>query len=215
MHWNDLLGYVAAAITTFSFLPQLLRTWRSRSARDLSVAMLFFFSTGVALWLVYGIRVGAWPIIWANLITLFLTVIILALAFEFRRKPRRGVIQLDHLVLTVRNLPKTIEFYTQVLGMREMAFGEGRKALHFGSQKLNLHPSDGVVDPNVKHATPGSADLCFLVAGSIEEWSQTLSDRGIQIIQGPVLRTGAQGPIRSIYIYDPDENLLELATPAQ
>jgi catechol 2,3-dioxygenase-like lactoylglutathione lyase family enzyme len=126
-----------------------------------------------------------------------------------------GIVRLDHLVLTVRSLSKTIEFYSQVLGMREVTFGDGRKALHFGSQKLNLHPADRVLDPNVKHATPGSADLCFLVAGSLEDWMKILSDRGIPIVLGPVFRTGATGPIRSIYIYDPDENLLELATPAQ
>jgi catechol 2,3-dioxygenase-like lactoylglutathione lyase family enzyme len=145
--------------------------------------------------------------------SVFLAVAILSLAVQSRRRLRRGVIQLDHLVLTVRSLPKTIEFYSQVLGMREVTFGDGRKALHFGSQKLNLHPADRVLDPNVKHATPGSADLCFLVAGSLEDWMKVLSDRGIPIVLGPVLRTGASGPIRSIYIYDPDENLLELATP--
>ncbi len=144
--------------------------------------------------------------------SVFLAVAIVALAVQSRRRLRRGIIQLDHLVLTVRSLPKTIEFYSQVLRMREVTFGDGRKALHFGSQKLNLHPADRVLDPNVKHATPGSADLCFLVAGSLEDWMKILSDRGIPIILGPVLRTGASGPIRSIYIYDPDENLLELAT---
>jgi catechol 2,3-dioxygenase-like lactoylglutathione lyase family enzyme len=126
---------------------------------------------------------------------------------------RFEVVALDHVVLTVRSVAKTIEFYTQVLGMREVTFGDGRKALHFGSQKLNLHPADHVLDPNVKHATPGSADLCFLVAGSLEVWIKKLSDRGIRIILGPVSRIGASGPIRSIYLYDPDENLLELATP--
>lgn len=137
---------------------------------------------------------------------------ILALAAQSRRKPQRRIIQLDHLVLTVRSIPKTIEFYSQVLGMNEVTFGDGRKALHFGSQKLNLHPADRVLDPNVKHATPGSADLCFLVSGSLEDWMKALADQGIPIILGPVPRTGASGPIRSIYIYDPDENLLELAT---
>lgn len=145
--------------------------------------------------------------------SLLLGAAILALAIQARRSPRRAITQLDHLVLTVRSIPKTIEFYTQVLGMREVTFGDGRKALHFGSQKLNLHPADRVLDPNVKHATPGSADLCFLVAGSLEEWIKELSDRGIRIVLGPVSRTGASGPIRSIYIYDPDQNLLELATP--
>ncbi len=213
MHWNDLLGHVAAALTTFCFLPQLIRTWRSRSARDLSVAMLFLFSIGVAFWLIYGIRLRAWPIIWANAVTLVLAGAVLGLAFQFQRKPRRGIIQLDHLVLTVRNPTETIDFYSRILGMREETFGEGRKALHFGTQKLNLHPADRVLDINVKHATPGSADLCFLVAGPLEEWVKAVSDQGIKIVLGPVARTGAQGPLRSIYFYDPDENLLELAMP--
>ncbi len=213
MHWNDLLGHVAAALTTFCFLPQLIRTWRSRSARDLSVAMLFLFSIGVAFWLIYGIRLRAWPIIWANAVTLVLAGAVLGLAFQFQRKPRRGIIQLDHLVLTVRSPDKTIDFYSRILGMREETFGEGRKALHFGTQKLNLHPADRVLDINVKHATPGSADLCFLVAGPLEEWVKAVSDQGIKIVLGPVARTGAQGPLRSIYFYDPDENLLELAMP--
>jgi len=124
----------------------------------------------------------------------------------------KAILQLDHLVLTVRDIRKTIDFYTRLLGMREETFGDGRKALHFGSQKLNLHSVDRVVDPNVKHATPGSADVCFLVTGSLEEWIKALSDRGVGIILGPVRRIGAQGPMRSIYFYDPDENLLELST---
>src|SRR5215510_3995769 len=121
------------------------------------------------------------------------------------------VVQLDHLVLTVKDIAATVAFYTAVLGMRAVTFGNGRTALHFGGQKLNLHPADRVLDPNVKHATPGSADLCFIVEGSLESWIARLEGAGVPIILGPVVRTGARGPIRSIYIYDPDENLIELS----
>lgn len=121
------------------------------------------------------------------------------------------VLQLDHLVLTVKDVARTVAFYTEMLGMRSVTFGDGRTALHFGNQKLNLHPSNRVLDPNVKHATPGSADLCFLVDEPIEEWMRHLARQGIPVILGPVERTGAQGQLRSIYLYDPDENLLELS----
>ncbi len=120
---------------------------------------------------------------------------------------------LDHLVLTIRDLGRTRAFYEEALGMAYEPFGEGRHALRFGSQKLNLHLLDRPVDPNVRHATPGSADVCFLVAGAIERWMERLAAHGIQVIAGPVVRTGAAGPIRSIYCYDPDENLVELSVP--
>jgi catechol 2,3-dioxygenase-like lactoylglutathione lyase family enzyme len=121
------------------------------------------------------------------------------------------VISIDHLVLTVKDIGKTVSFYTEVLGMEARTFGDGRTALHFGSQKLNLHPSDRVLDPRVKHATPGSADICFLVDRPVEEWMQHLSQHGVPVILGPVDRTGAHGQLRSIYVYDPDENLVELS----
>src|ERR1700687_1943446 len=118
---------------------------------------------------------------------------------------------IDHVVLTVTDIGKTVAFYTEVLGMEARTFADGRTALHFGSQKLNLHPSDRVLDPHVKHATPGSADICFLVDQPVEDWIQLLSRRGVPVILGPVNRTGAQGQLRSIYLYDPDENLVELS----
>ena len=118
---------------------------------------------------------------------------------------------LDHLVLTVKNLEKTCEFYSQVLGMEIRSFGENRIAMHFGKQKINLHEFGTVVDKNVRHATPGSADLCFLTANAIEEVIRDLQDKGVNIIEGPVKRTGAQHAITSIYLYDPDENLIEIA----
>jgi len=121
------------------------------------------------------------------------------------------VLQLDHLVLTVADISRTVDFYTRLLGMTVQRFGEGRTALHFGEQKLNLHPVDRVLDPNVRHATPGSADLCFMVDDPIESWIAHLEQAGVPVIVGPVVRTGARGPIRSIYLYDPDENLIELS----
>jgi catechol 2,3-dioxygenase-like lactoylglutathione lyase family enzyme len=121
------------------------------------------------------------------------------------------VVKLDHVVLTVRDTARTVSFYSRVLGMEPRTFAGDRVALHFGGQKLNLHPSQRVLDPNVKHATPGSADLCFLVDEPVEEWMKHLASHGIPVILGPVSRTGARGPLRSIYIHDPDENLLELA----
>jgi catechol 2,3-dioxygenase-like lactoylglutathione lyase family enzyme len=120
---------------------------------------------------------------------------------------------LDHLVLTVRDIDATCRFYESVLGMERREFGEGRVALHFGRQKLNLHAADRPVDPNVRHATPGTADLCFLTATPIEDVIAHLHALGIAIVEGPVTRTGACGAIRSVYVYDPDENLIEIANP--
>jgi len=118
---------------------------------------------------------------------------------------------LDHLVLTVKDISVTCQFYTSILGMTSLDFKPGRTALHFGSQKINLHQLDRPVDANVKHAAPGSADLCFLTKTPIDRVVSTLQTLGVKIIEGPGDRTGAQGPIRSIYFYDPDENLIEVA----
>ena len=122
------------------------------------------------------------------------------------------VASLDHLVLTVRDIDRTCAFYERALGMQRRTFGpDKRTALHFGTQKLNLHPTSRVLDPNVRHATPGSADLCFLTATPIAEVERHLATLGIKVILGPTTRTGAQGEIRSVYVYDPDENLIEIA----
>ncbi len=118
---------------------------------------------------------------------------------------------LDHLVLTVASISRTIDFYSRVLGMSPRTFGNGRVALHFGSQKINLHELTHVIDQNVRHATPGSADLCFLTSVPMEHVVQHLNSCGVQVIEGPVARTGAQGPIVSVYFYDPDENLIEVS----
>jgi len=125
------------------------------------------------------------------------------------------VLSLDHLVLKVADIPRTCAFYRNHLGMTPVEFAPQRWALHFGRQKINLQQEGFYVDPNAKHATPGSADICLLVAQPIAEVAATLTAAGIAIIEGPVKRTGAAGPLDSVYLYDPDENLIELSwTPA-
>ncbi|MBL8665150.1 MAG: VOC family protein [Candidatus Odyssella sp.] len=124
-----------------------------------------------------------------------------------------AVASLDHLVLTVADIARTCDFYTRALGMTVVRFGAGRVALQFGRQKINLHQADRTFDPKAAAPTPGSADLCFLLAGSLEDAAAHLAALGIAIEEGPVERTGATGPIRSIYLRDPDGNLVELATP--
>jgi len=119
--------------------------------------------------------------------------------------------QLDHLVLTVRDLNATIAFYTRVLGMEEVIFGENRKALTFGTQKINLHEAGQEFEPKAMHPTPGSADLCFLTPEPLSRVVMHMGICGIDILEGPIQRTGAQGPLESIYIRDPDGNLIEIA----
>jgi catechol 2,3-dioxygenase-like lactoylglutathione lyase family enzyme len=118
---------------------------------------------------------------------------------------------LDHLVLTVRDIAKTCDFYERALGMQRVEFMPDRWALRFGQQKLNLHPADRVVDPLVRHATPGSADLCFLTTTPMPELIAHLNGLGLEIIRGPGKRHGATSDIDSVYIYDPDGNLIEIA----
>ncbi len=118
---------------------------------------------------------------------------------------------LDHFVLTVADIGRTCEFYESMLGMRRAVFGDGRTALHFGNNKINLHQADTMIDPNVRHATPGSADLCFITTTPIEEVVDTLNEAGVSIITGPGERSGARSRLMSIYFYDPDENLIEVA----
>jgi catechol 2,3-dioxygenase-like lactoylglutathione lyase family enzyme len=119
--------------------------------------------------------------------------------------------RLDHLVLTVADLDATIEFYVGVLGMTDTVFAGGRHALTFGVSKINLHPAGHEFEPKALHPQPGSADLCFVVDDPIDEIVATLASAGIRIEEGPVDRTGATGPIRSVYVRDPDQNLIELS----
>ena len=116
--------------------------------------------------------------------------------------------RLDHLVLTVRDLEATCAFYETVLGMRRESFGQGRTALHFGRQKINLHQAGREFEPKARKPTPGSADLCFLAATPIADVVAHLQSCGIPIEKGPVARTGAEGPISSVYFRDPDGNKL-------
>ena len=118
---------------------------------------------------------------------------------------------LDHIVLTVASIGRAIVFYERVLGFEAREFKPGRFSLHFGQQKINLHEVGTVVDPNVRHAAPGSADLCFLTRTPIEEVMQHLRTHGVQVIQGPVTATGARMKLLSVYFYDPDENLVEVS----
>ena len=120
--------------------------------------------------------------------------------------------RLDHLVLTVRNLEESCLFYEKVLGMRREMFGEGRIALNFGRQKINLHPDPSPYEPKAKAPMAGSADLCFVVDLAIDTVVAHLKSLEIAIEEGPVARSGAVGPITSVYVRDPDGNLIEIAT---
>ena len=119
--------------------------------------------------------------------------------------------RLDHLVLTVNNIEATCSFYKRVLGMEVVVFGGGRKALTFGAQKINLHQKGKEYEPKALKPTPGSGDLCFITSVPISEVIAHLNSCGIEIIEGPVMRTGATGPIISVYFRDPDLNLIEVS----
>ena len=123
-----------------------------------------------------------------------------------------GITALDHLVLTVADLDATVAFYER-LGMVCERFLGDRLALHFGRQKINLHPAGAEFEPHARRPEPGSADLCFLVDEPIAVVERELAAAGIDIEVGPVERTGAQGPLESVYVRDPDGNLIELSHP--
>jgi catechol 2,3-dioxygenase-like lactoylglutathione lyase family enzyme len=120
------------------------------------------------------------------------------------------ITSLDHLVLTVASIPATLAFYER-LGMRAETFGDGRRALRFGSQKINLHEAGAEFEPHAARPLPGSGDLCFLIEGSLEEAVQLLAEAGVEIDLGPVEREGAIGALESLYVRDPDGNLVELS----
>ena len=119
--------------------------------------------------------------------------------------------RLDHLVLTVKDINTTCEFYTKVLGMEEVTFADQRKALTFGSQKINLHQQGDEFDPKSQRPTPGSADLCYVTRVPLSEVMQHVRAFGVDILEGPVDKIGALGPIMSIYFRDPDGNLIEIS----
>ncbi|WAM12315.1 VOC family protein [Rhodococcus sp. JS3073] len=118
---------------------------------------------------------------------------------------------IDHFVLTVADIDSTVEFYSTVLGMSEHRYGDDRRALLFGRSKINLHQHGSEVTPNARHAQPGSADVCLIVEESIDVVVCELSDRGVPVEVGPVQRHGARGLMTSVYIRDPDGNLIELS----
>ena len=124
---------------------------------------------------------------------------------------KMNIKQIDHLVLTVKDIPTSVDFYESVLGMKRIEFGEGRIALSFGQQKINLHEQGKEFEPKAGNVASGSADLCFIVDTSISDVLIELQNIGVSIIEGPVKRTGALGNIMSVYFRDPDNNLIEIS----
>lgn len=122
--------------------------------------------------------------------------------------------RLDHLVLTTRERARCIDFYTRVLGMQLETFGAGRVAFKYGAQKINLHEYGKEFLPKAAQPTPGSLDLCFIASIPLDEVIARLAQLEIPIEEGPVARTGANWPIRSVYLRDPDRNLIEISERA-
>ncbi len=120
---------------------------------------------------------------------------------------------IDHLVLTVKDIPTTIEFYARVLNMYAIQFGDNRTALTFGHQKINLHQAGNEFEPKANNATPGSADLCFIIETDLSQAMAYVRSCKVEIIEGPVKRSGATGELLSFYIRDPDLNLIEVSNP--
>jgi catechol 2,3-dioxygenase-like lactoylglutathione lyase family enzyme len=119
--------------------------------------------------------------------------------------------RLDHLVLTVKDIEASSDFYSRVLGMEPVTFTGGRRALKFGRQKINLHRAGSEFRPHARHPLPGSADLCLIAAVPMAEVIAHLRNCGVEILEGPVPRTGATGEITSVYFRDPDLNLIEVS----
>jgi catechol 2,3-dioxygenase-like lactoylglutathione lyase family enzyme len=121
------------------------------------------------------------------------------------------IARIDHVVLTVRSIETTSDFYARVLGIRVETSREGRTALRFGDQKINLHQAGAEFEPKAALPTPGSADICLIARTPLDEVIAHLDSCGTAIVEGPVERTGATGRIRSVYIRDPDQNLIEIS----
>ncbi len=119
--------------------------------------------------------------------------------------------RIDHIVLTVFDIERTIAFYSRVLGMEPVTFAGGRRGLAFGRQKLNLHQAGREFEPKALAPAPGAIDLCFVASTALEEVIEALKENGVVIIEGPVDRTGALGPMKSVYFRDPDGNLIEVS----
>jgi len=122
-----------------------------------------------------------------------------------------SISRIDHVVLTVEDIEATLKFYTQVLGMDMVTFGQGRKALSFGNQKFNLHQKGKEFEPKAANPTTGAIDICLITETPIQRVTEHLNSLGVIVEQGPVKRTGAQGPIMSVYFRDPDKNLIEVS----
>jgi catechol 2,3-dioxygenase-like lactoylglutathione lyase family enzyme len=119
--------------------------------------------------------------------------------------------RIDHMVLTVADIDETCAFYGRVLGMEKVVFAGGRVALSFGRQKINLHPAAAPYTPRAKTALPGTGDLCLITKTPITDVIAHLKAEAVPILEGPVPKTGATGPITSIYFRDPDDNLIEVS----
>ncbi|MGD9952457.1 MAG: VOC family protein [Burkholderiales bacterium] len=127
------------------------------------------------------------------------------------------IASIDHIVLTTRDPAGCVRFYTEVLGMKLESFKtptETRQALKFGRQKINLHEWGREFTPRAHVAAPGTLDLCFIASVPLEQVVAKLKSAGVPILEGPVMKTGATGPIRSVYVRDPDLNLVEISEPA-
>ena len=120
--------------------------------------------------------------------------------------------RIDHLVLTVKDIQVTCDFYEQVLGMMVVTFGANRKALQFGRQRINLHQLGNEFEPKADYPTSGSGDLCFIASSTMDDVIDHVKAAGVTIIEGPVPRTGAIGNMESIYFRDPDGNLIEVSS---
>ena len=123
---------------------------------------------------------------------------------------------IDHVVMTVADISKTIDFYCSVLGTTMVEFvpptdGPARKSLHFGKQKINLHDAASPYVPHAKAPQAGSVDLCFISAQSLDDWQRHLANHDVSVEEGPVRKTGANGALMSLYIRDPDGNLIEIS----
>jgi catechol 2,3-dioxygenase-like lactoylglutathione lyase family enzyme len=121
------------------------------------------------------------------------------------------ITHLDHVVLTVHDLKKSVQFYCDVLGMEKEIFGNKRVFLKYGNQKINLHQAGNEFEPKAANPTPGSSDLCFITTTELKEAMKQVQDKGVAIIEGPVSRVGARGPMVSFYFRDPDKNLIEVS----
>ena len=130
--------------------------------------------------------------------------------------PKCAISSIDHIVLTVADLSKTIDFYCSVLGITMVEFvpptgGPTRKSLHFGKQKINLHDAASPYVPHAKAPQAGSVDLCFISSQSLDDWQAHLANYDVSVEEGPVRKTGANGTLMSLYIRDPDGNLIEIS----